>query len=97
MQSARKPLSAIIAIEADKLRGKHAEPDGDEPEPDGDEEDGEEMRPEHDDDGMKAACQDVLDAMAKRDVDEMNRSLTNWADMYFSHQGGGEKSGEGGY
>lgn len=82
MDPKRKPLSVMIALQADKLRGKdgmkHDEPD-DSSEEDAPEEYGKE-------EGV-SACQDMIDAMKNRDASALNEAMARWCEIY----GHGEK------
>ena len=75
----RKPLSVMIGLMAPKgARGPgRDEPDGDE---EGDE-DYQDSRADRPDEGELAACQDVIDAMAKRDPQRLSEALHHWMEL----------------
>ena len=75
----RKPLALMIGIGSAK--GKKDEPDGDE----GDDERDDGYEP---DEGEMAACQDVIDAMQKRDPKELSAALHHWMELagYGQHE-----------
>lgn len=79
----RKPLALMIAMGAKKPDDKA--PEGDEP--DGDE--GEE-RPEHSDEDLLQACEDVIDAVNTKDASALNKALVAWQDLYESKKGSEE-------
>ena len=76
----RKPLAIMIAAMGKKPPGgdMNDEPDGDEGE-----------RPEHSDDDLLTACEDVIDAVKAGDAKALNKALIAWQDLYGS-RGAGE-------
>jgi len=78
----RKPLSVMIGLMSPKgSKTDHAA--------DGDEEDGEDTATDYEpDEGEMAACQDVIDAMAKRDPKELSAALHHWMELagYGQHE-----------
>lgn len=78
----RKPLALMIAA-----MGPKKPQDGDmRDEPDGDEAE----RPEHSDDNLLTACEDVIDAVKAGDAGALNKALIAWQDLYGS-RGAGEE------
>lgn len=71
----RQPLAVMIGLKA--KNAKKGADDADPKETDGDSENDDE--PDHDpDDAELAACQDVIDAMAKKDPGELSTALHHW-------------------
>lgn len=83
MDAKRKPLALMIAMSAKKKgdAGPAHEPDGDEPPDDAE-------RPEHSDEDLLQACEDVIDAVSTKDAGALNKALVSWQDLYESKQGG---------
>ena len=76
----RKPLSVMVGLMAGKKKPGEAEPDGDE----GDEE-GSDYEP---DEAELAACQDVIDAVQKRDPRDLSAAFHHWLELagYGKHE-----------
>lgn len=81
MEGKRKPLSVMIAMDAQKLKGKDGMDRGD------DSEDADEAPEEYGKEEGVAAAQDMIDAMKTRDAVALNEALAKWCEIY----GHGEK------
>jgi hypothetical protein len=71
----------MIAMHAKKPPGG----DADKGDPSDEEDDG--AKPEHDDEGLIQASQDVIDAIATKDAHALNKALVSWQGLYESHEG----------
>lgn len=83
----RKPLSVMIALQADKLRGGKGggAPAGEGKAPDGDKEPAGEEAPSDvrlDDEDLITASEDMIDAFKNRDAKALNAALCHWQDFY---------------
>jgi hypothetical protein len=78
MPEKRQPLAVMIAMHA-----KKPDSSGDDaPGMSDDDDDG--AKPEHDDEGLIQACQDMIDALATKDAKALNKALVSWSDLYES-------------
>jgi hypothetical protein len=81
----RKPLSVMVASMAPKGGKADNEP--------GSDDEADEATPDHEpDEAELAACQDVIDAMAKRSPEALSEALHHWMELagYGQHEGGEE-------
>jgi hypothetical protein len=79
MPDKRQPLAVMIAMHAKKPDAKSGDDAGGMAD---DDDDG--AKPEHDDEGLIQACQDVIDAIATKDAHALNKALVSWQDLYES-------------
>jgi hypothetical protein len=84
MPEKRQPLAVMIAMHAKKPNGDSDMRDhGDGDMTDDEDDNGD--KPEHDDEGLLQACEDVIDAVKSGDAKALNKALVSWQDLYESH------------